>query len=87
VIIDAPPLLHLGDAITLSARVDAMVLVTRLNVLRRPMVNELHRVLQTCPAAKLGFVLTGADLEEGYGYSGYSRYSSYRRERDRELVA
>jgi Mrp family chromosome partitioning ATPase len=80
VVVDAPPLLHLGDSITLSAKVDALLLVARLNILRRPMLNELHRVLDACPAQKLGFVLTGANLEEGYGYGGYGyyRYSRYR---------
>jgi capsular exopolysaccharide synthesis family protein len=80
VIVDAPPLLHVGDALTLSAKVDALLLVARLNVLRRPMLGEVQRVLETSPAAKLGFVLTGADSEEGYGYDNYY----YRRSGDRE---
>ena len=70
VLIDAPPLLGVGDAFTLSARVDAMLLVTRLKTLRRPMLRELHRILESCPAAKLGFVLAGAEAEEGYGGAG-----------------
>ena len=40
VLIDAPPLLHVGDAMALTAKIDAVVLVARLNVLRRPMVTE-----------------------------------------------
>ena len=89
VVVDAPPLLHLGDSITLSAKVDALLLVARLNILRRPMLNELHRVLDACPAQKLGFVLTGANLEEGYGYGGYGyyRYSRYRDEERAEEEA
>ncbi len=71
VLIDTPPLLQVGDAMTLSAKVDAVIVVTRFSLIRRPMLNELHRVLETCPAGKLGFVLTGAEMEEGYGY-GYS---------------
>jgi tyrosine-protein kinase len=74
VIIDAPPLLHVGDAMTLSARVDALFVVTRLNVVRRPMLAEMRRVLHASPAAQLGFVLTGAGPEDGYGYGGYSGY-------------
>jgi succinoglycan biosynthesis transport protein ExoP len=70
-LIDTPPLLQVGDAMTLSAKVDAMIVVTRFSLIRRPMLAELHRVLETCPAGKLGFVLTGAEAEEGYGY-GYS---------------
>ena len=76
VLIDAPPLLHVGDGIALSARVDAMIVVTRLNILRRPMLNELRRVLDTLPAQQLGFVVTGARLDDGYtyGYGGYYHY-------------
>jgi Mrp family chromosome partitioning ATPase len=76
VLIDAPPLLHLGDAVTLSAKVDALLVVTRLNVVRRPMLMELHRVLETCPAAKLGVIVTGADADEEHNYAGYYRYHS-----------
>jgi polysaccharide biosynthesis transport protein len=87
VLIDAPPLLHVGDAMTLSARIDALLVVTRLNVVRRPMLGEVRRVLHSSPAAQLGFVLTGARLEEAYGYGGYSAYprAGYREtERSRE---
>jgi succinoglycan biosynthesis transport protein ExoP len=71
VLIDAPPLLQVGDAMSLTARVDALFVVTRLKILRRPILSELARVLDACPAEKLGFVLTGAKYEEGYGYAGY----------------
>jgi Mrp family chromosome partitioning ATPase len=86
VIVDSAPLLHVGDSVTLSSKVDAMVLVARLNVLRRPMLNELRRVLDACPATKLGFVLTGSNLGDDYGYGSYGYgYSSYvSPERDRE---
>ncbi len=70
VLIDAPPLLHVGDALTLSAQVDAVFLVTRMNVVRRPMLNEVRRLLDTSPALRLGFVITGAESAHGYGY-GY----------------
>jgi succinoglycan biosynthesis transport protein ExoP len=74
VLIDAPPLLHVGDAITLSARVDAVLVVTRLNVVRRPMLAELRRIFDSSPAVPLGFVLTGAPVEEALGYGSYAGY-------------
>ena len=73
VLVDAPPLLQVGEAIALTARVDALFVVTRLKMMRRPALKELARVLETCPAEKLGFVVTGAKFEEGYGYAGYRR--------------
>jgi Mrp family chromosome partitioning ATPase len=68
VIVDSPPLLHVSDALTLSTAVDALVVLTRLDVVRRPILAELNRVLATCPAPRLGFVLTGAEREDGYDY-------------------
>jgi succinoglycan biosynthesis transport protein ExoP len=73
VLIDTPPALQVGDAIALSARVDALVVVCRMDIIRRPLLNELRRVLDTSPAEKLGFVLAGAESEDGYGY-GASAY-------------
>ena len=80
VLIDAPPLLGLGDALVLSSQVDALLLVTRLHTLRRSMLGELHRLLEACPATKLGFVLAGAELEQGYGSGTYSTYYHQARE-------
>ena len=45
VIIDTPPLLWVGDALTLSSQADGMIVVARLKALRRPMVRELRRIL------------------------------------------
>jgi len=85
VLVDAPPLLQVGDAVTLTARVDALFVVTRLKTLRRPVLKELARVLEACPGEKLGFVLTGAKFEEGYGYAGY-RYKRDHGAREKERV-
>jgi receptor protein-tyrosine kinase len=78
-IVDAPPLLRVGDAMKLSSRLDGILVVTRLNVVRRGMLAEMHRLLQTVPAAKLGFVVTDAAREarEGYGYGSLYAYQGY----------
>jgi succinoglycan biosynthesis transport protein ExoP len=86
VLIDAPPLLHLGDAVALSAKVDALLLVVRLKVAKRPMLRELHRVVDNCAATPLGFVLAGAEAEEGYEYAGYYYYSRATTTREAEPV-
>jgi succinoglycan biosynthesis transport protein ExoP len=83
VLVDAPPVLHVGDALTLATRVSALLIATRLPTMRRPILNELARVLATCPTPKLGFVLTGAHAEDGYGQGYYYYYSSERRGRGR----
>jgi len=75
VLIDAPPTLHVGDAMTLSTKVDGILVVTRMKVVRRHMLSELGRILAGSPTPVLGFVVTGATEEEGYG-SGYG-YGGY----------
>jgi Mrp family chromosome partitioning ATPase/capsular polysaccharide biosynthesis protein len=79
VLVDAPPLLHVGDGLTLSSKVDAVLVVTRMEVMRRAMLTELGRLLDTMPAHKLGFIVTGAEAEDGYenGYGGYYYQREY----------
>jgi succinoglycan biosynthesis transport protein ExoP len=74
-LIDAPPALQVGDALTLSTKVDGVIVVTRMNVVRRHMLSELARLLAQTPAEKLGFVITAAqeEADAGYGY-GYADY-------------
>jgi capsular exopolysaccharide synthesis family protein len=72
VLVDAAPLL-VGDAIALSAHVDALVLITRLSATRRSTLDEVGRILDASPAIKLGFVLTGA--EKGEGYATFRTYA------------
>jgi succinoglycan biosynthesis transport protein ExoP len=86
VLIDAPPLLVVGDAMTLSARVDAMFAVTRLKVVHRGMLHELARLLEACPAEKFGYVVTSAELGESYAYAyayGYAQTEPEHAEKQR----
>lgn len=86
VLVDAPPLLQVGDAMTLSSRIDGIIVVTRLKVIRRGMLDELHRLLETAPSTKLGFVLTGADAQDESYAGGYYDYRA-REEREPERVS
>lgn len=84
VLIDTPPILHVGDAMALSPRVDAILLVVRLSLARRAALTELRRLLSTAPAHKLGFIVTGAEQEKGGDLGSYlpRAYSHYDREAD-----
>jgi polysaccharide biosynthesis transport protein len=89
ILVDAPPILQVSDAMMLSAKLDGMLVVTRLPEIRRPVLEELHRVLETAPIVKLGFVVTGTSAEEGYGYGygyGYSGGEAGESRRKREKV-
>jgi succinoglycan biosynthesis transport protein ExoP len=83
VLIDAPPLLAVGDALALSVSADAMFVVVRLKVVHRGMLKELARLLEGCPAEKLGYVLAAAEFGEGYGYGYAYEYEPSQREQSR----
>jgi Mrp family chromosome partitioning ATPase len=83
VLIDAAPLLPVGDALALSAHVDALVLVVRLESLRPSVFDDLRRTLASTPARKLGFILTGAETTDAYTH--FYRYPTPGRRGDAEL--
>jgi Mrp family chromosome partitioning ATPase len=72
VLVDASPLLR-SNAIALSAHVDAVVVVVRLKGLRATALQEMGWILDAAPATKLGFIVTGAEKSEGYGYGPQPR--------------
>jgi Mrp family chromosome partitioning ATPase len=71
VLVDAPPLLAVSDAVTLSRRVDGIFVIVRRGMVDRPVLRELARQLEANPARKLGFVLAGVEATEQYGAYAY----------------
>jgi receptor protein-tyrosine kinase len=71
VLLDTPPVLKVSDGMALSTQADAVLVVARMNLIRRPMMQELARLTYAMPAEKLGFVLTGIESVAGDGYGGY----------------
>jgi capsular exopolysaccharide synthesis family protein len=71
VLVDAPPMLAVGDAMTISTRVDGMFAVVRLGHTDRAMLRDFSRGLHASPAHKLGFVLTGVEARDMYGGANY----------------
>ncbi len=84
VVVDSPPALPVGDAMTLTRVVDAVIVVVRAGVVRRPSLVELRRLLDAAPCEKLGFVLTGADATVNYTY-GRRPYAAQDPTRTREI--
>jgi Mrp family chromosome partitioning ATPase/capsular polysaccharide biosynthesis protein len=70
-LLDAAPILKVGDALALSAHVDALLAVTRPSKVRPVVLEEFRRVLAGAPVVKLGVVVTGVPSEVGndYGYA------------------
>jgi Mrp family chromosome partitioning ATPase/capsular polysaccharide biosynthesis protein len=73
-LLDTPPLLQVSDAMALTTDVDAIILVSRLGVVRRRMLEELTRILAAAPASTLGVVITDATAEPGGTYGYYYSY-------------
>ncbi len=59
VLVDAPAILPVTDAMVLASKVDAVVVVTRAGRDSRSSVVALRRALDNCPAPGLAFVFTG----------------------------
>ena len=62
VLIDAPPILNISDAIVLSTLVDGVVLVVDQQSTPRQLIREAHSKLVFARAPILGAVLNRADL-------------------------
>ncbi len=58
---------------TIATRTDGLILVAGLNQVRRASLAETRRVLEACPALKLGVVATGSNGGGVYGYSRNGR--------------
>jgi polysaccharide biosynthesis transport protein len=86
VLIDAPPLLQVGDAMTLAAKVDGLILVSNLRMARRQVLTELDRIIQTLPARPLGVAVAAAQLEGEEGYWDAEYYGTRPRAASREPV-
>jgi Mrp family chromosome partitioning ATPase len=69
VLVDAPPLLSVSDALALSAHVDAMLFVARLLVVRRSMFKGVRALLSSSPVHVLGCVVAGVQGDPVYAYS------------------
>jgi capsular exopolysaccharide synthesis family protein len=76
VLIDAPPVLPVTDALVLSGRVDATLLVAVAGATTRKEVARAVELLNQVDAPLVGAVINGVDSEGSYGYA----YQSYRYE-------
>jgi capsular exopolysaccharide synthesis family protein len=63
-LIDTPPVLAVGDAMTVATHADALILVAGVNQVHRARLDESRRVLEACPTAKLGVVATGGEAPD-----------------------
>jgi len=75
IIVDSPPILLVGDSLSLLPQVDSVVLTTRINKLTTSDAARLRRVISLADAPIMGVVLTDAPApsREHYGYYYHHR--------------
>jgi Mrp family chromosome partitioning ATPase len=73
VLVDAPAILPVSDAMVLATKVDGVVVVTRAGRDSRSAVVALRRALDNCPAPGLAFIFTGASADGRNEYGGAYR--------------
>jgi capsular exopolysaccharide synthesis family protein len=81
VIIDSPPVGPVTDAVILSTRVDATVMVVRAMKSARDTVRHAHRSLKDVRANLIGTILNAVDPNRR-GYPEYYRYYGPRDKKD-----
>ena len=71
VLLDVPPLLAVGDGLTIAGLADAVLAVVRSEHAGRRIITELASILARMPVERLGFVLGGAAADGASGHYGY----------------
>jgi len=72
VLVDAAPVLVVGDAGALAGSVQGLILITRLGVVTKSMLREVNEFLASLPIRKLGAVITAVPSEaSAYRYTYY----------------
>ncbi len=68
ILIDAPPILSVGDAAALSAYADGVVLIVNVGKVSRPALMDGREQLDALPCRKLGVVVVGEEIEYRHYY-------------------
>jgi Mrp family chromosome partitioning ATPase len=79
VIVDAPPVLSVTDAVVLSAEVDAVLVVIRAGASTKHGVRRTRELLAGVGARMLGVVVNALTVSfaDGYYYYGRTKYTKY----------
>lgn len=84
VLIDTPPLLPVTDAVVLSPKVDAVIVVVRFAVTNRQSIIRTIQVLRDVQAPRLGVLVNAMDAQspEYYHYFGSYGYEGFQENAD-----
>jgi polysaccharide biosynthesis transport protein len=85
VFVDAPPLL-VSAAVSLSAKVDGVIMIARVGMVERGGLRDVVRTLERSPAKKLGVVITGGPRRGYYAYYGPADVATSRQQAERSTA-
>lgn len=77
IVIDCAPVLPVSDALILSSKVDAFIMLVKANATTRQMVKDAVKRAQSVSAPLIGTVLAQFDHRRSSHYGRYSYYSKY----------
>jgi len=77
VILDAPPVLGLGDVSALASKVDGVLLVVRTGSVTKREISHAVDQLRKAGGKVAGAVLNAVEAEDGYGYYYHYYYAQY----------
>ncbi len=79
VIVDSPAMLAVGDTAALAAKVDGLVFLVDMHVLKRPVLQQAVEQLYKLPVKLLGVIVRTDGVGRGgrYGYYGYGSPYGY----------
>jgi succinoglycan biosynthesis transport protein ExoP len=77
VIIDAPPVLGLGDTSAMASKVDGVLMVVRTNLVTKREVAHATDQLRKAGGKVVGCILNAVEANDGYGYYYQYYYTNY----------
>jgi capsular exopolysaccharide synthesis family protein len=80
VVIDAPPVLGLGDSSALASRVDGILFVVRTGTVTKREASHAAEQLRKAGGQIIGCLLNAVEPENGYGYYYHYYYPRYQAE-------
>lgn len=77
VVIDAPPVLGLGDTSAMASKVDGVLVVIRTNLVTKREVTHATDQLKKAGGKVVGCILNAVEANDGYGYYYQYYYTNY----------
>lgn len=77
VLVDAPPIMSVGDAASMASSVDGMILVIKLLHTSRNLLPQAQKFIESMPCTPLGVVVTNFISRKKDGYYGYYYGTNY----------